>query len=208
MPWDKTEKIVSYSAGGWTVETSGVSADLVSAAAGDGYVYAVGGAEAVYKTDGGAWTPVSGLDLYSYDSFTKIAYLGGGKFIASLNSDSYYTGGGKGYLYEFHNGQAALIDGWMTPQLCGVGVSDSGLWYAGGTRGELLSSGQIEKGDIDMNGSLDVGDAVVSLQLPGMGFESFARADWAFEATDPDGDDKVTIKDTLFVLQRIAEVRD
>ncbi|WP_028314733.1 hypothetical protein [Desulfatibacillum aliphaticivorans] len=201
-------KIISYSGGAWTEEDSGVTTKLASVAAGDGYVYAVGGSVAIYKMDGGAWTPVSAQGIYSYDTFSMVSYLGAGKFIASLNTYSGYIGGDRGYLYQFENGQATLIDGWMSQNLCGVVATDSGQWYASGDGAVVLSSGVIQKGDIDMNASLDVGDAIVSLQLPGMSAGSFSRADWAFEATDPDGDDKVTVKDTLFVLQRIAGVRD
>ncbi|MBI9077754.1 MAG: hypothetical protein JEZ02_20300 [Desulfatibacillum sp.] len=201
-------KLVVYSDGVWSPETSGVSTELVSVAAGGGYVYAVGNdATAIVKTDSGSWAAVSGLDVNPYDVFSMVSYLGNGRFMATLNTYSGYIGGDRGYLYQFENGQATLIDGWMSPQLCGVVATDSGQWYAAGEGGCVLSSGSIQKGDIDMNASLDIGDAIVSLQLPGMGFKSFARADWAFEATDPDGDNKITIMDTLFVLQRIAGVR-
>ncbi len=202
-------RIASFSSGEWAHETSGTDKNFTGIAAGNGYVYAVAADRtAVYKTDGGQWQAVGNISgIAAGNDFTGVVHMEGDQFIATLNTPEGYIGGNKGEVYLFSQGQAQRLSGWISPTLQGITRTDTGQFFITGSGGVLLSSRGVMQGDVDMSMSVDLRDVLLSLGVQTGEMSAPERADWAISATDIGNDNKVTMQDTLFILQSLAGQR-
>jgi len=64
-----------------------------------------------------------------------------------------------------------------------------------------------EKGDINGNGTVELADSVLSLQVTGGGETSSLRTDYRDSGTDVNGDEKIGPAESLFALQHAAGLR-
>ncbi|MFP4477606.1 MAG: WD40/YVTN/BNR-like repeat-containing protein, partial [Desulfatibacillaceae bacterium] len=116
--------IVAWRDSAWEMETSGITTDFVDVAAGGGYVVAVAGdRKAVYKADGGNWQAVSGITERADNDFAGVTHVGGGVFIAILNTPPGFFGANRAEVYRIEQGVATRIAGWISPLLQGITVT-------------------------------------------------------------------------------------
>jgi hypothetical protein len=65
-----------------------------------------------------------------------------------------------------------------------------------------------DNGDIDGDGNIDLTDCIIALKaLIEMDTTGFIRSDYVASGVDINGDDKVGLAETIYIMQRIAGLR-
>jgi len=67
---------------------------------------------------------------------------------------------------------------------------------------------QVEKGDIDGNGDVDLADAIIAFKiLSGIDTTGLIRSDYATSGADVNNDNKVDMEEVIYILQKKAGLR-